>query len=73
MISVDFVKSMKTNTSYLLEIINIQKGKNLAAYFNDIPINYALNRLVKDNKFSSYKKMPLISDEWDIIMSNNFL
>ncbi len=54
---------MKTNTSYLLEIINIQKGKNLAAYFNDIRINYALNRLVKDNKFSSYKKMTLISDE----------
>lgn len=55
-------KSMKTNTTYLSEIINTHKGKNFAAYLNDLRINYAINKLVIDKRFRSYKLM-VIADE----------
>lgn len=48
-------KSTKTNTAYLSEIINSHKGKNFAAYLNDLRISYALSKLVTDKKFRSYK------------------
>lgn len=48
-------KSTKTNTAYLSEIINSHKGKNFAAYLNDLRISYALRKLVTDKKFRSYK------------------
>lgn len=51
----NLAKNMKTNTAYLSEIINRHKGKNFAAYLNDLRIDYALNKLVKDRKFRSYK------------------
>ncbi|MFP3802160.1 hypothetical protein, partial [Paraburkholderia sp. SIMBA_027] len=53
--SASLAKSIKTNTTYLSEVINTQKGKNFVSYLNDLRINYALNRLVKDRKFRSYK------------------
>ncbi|AZA63030.1 helix-turn-helix domain-containing protein [Chryseobacterium indoltheticum] len=48
-------KSIKTNTAYLSEIINTHKGKNFAAYLNDLRIDYAISKLVTDKKFRSYK------------------
>ncbi|WP_146894358.1 helix-turn-helix domain-containing protein [Chryseobacterium rhizosphaerae] len=60
--SASLAKSIKTNTTYLSEVINTQKGKNFAAYLNDLRINYALNKLVKDRRFRSYK-LSVISDE----------
>ncbi|NML68334.1 helix-turn-helix transcriptional regulator [Chryseobacterium sp. RP-3-3] len=60
--SSSLAKSIKTNTTYLSEVINTQKGKNFAAYLNDLRIDYALNRLIKDKKFRSYK-LSVISEE----------
>jgi AraC-like DNA-binding protein len=55
-------KSVKTNTTYLSEIINSYKGKNFAAYLNELRINYALNKLVIDKRFRSYK-LSVIAEE----------
>ena len=55
-------KSLKTNTRYLSEIINIYKGKNFATYLNDLRIDYAINRLAIDRKFRSYK-IPFIAED----------
>lgn len=55
-------KSIKTNTTYLSEIINNHKGKNFTAYLNDLRIDYVLDVLVKDKKFRSYK-LPAIAEE----------
>ncbi|WP_312994180.1 helix-turn-helix domain-containing protein [Chryseobacterium flavum] len=52
---VSLAKKIKTNTKYLSEIINTHKGKNFAAYLNDLRIDYAINRLADDKKFRSYK------------------
>ncbi|WP_449401463.1 helix-turn-helix domain-containing protein [Chryseobacterium wanjuense] len=48
-------KKVKTNSKYLSEVINTYKGKNFAAYLNDLRIDYAINRLATDKKFRSYK------------------
>ncbi|QPQ53876.1 helix-turn-helix domain-containing protein [Chryseobacterium indologenes] len=53
---------MKTNTNYLSETINTHKGKNFATYLNDLRIDFALNRLIKDKKFRAYK-VPVIAEE----------
>ncbi|OCA79707.1 hypothetical protein BBH99_05515 [Chryseobacterium contaminans] len=58
----NLAKSIKTNTAYLSEIINTHKGKNFASYLNDLRIDFALNRLVKDKKFRSYK-LSVIAEE----------
>lgn len=55
-------KSINTNTSYLSEVINVYKEKNFTSYINDLRIDYALNRLLLDKKFRSYK-LPAISEE----------
>ncbi|RTZ50461.1 AraC family transcriptional regulator [Chryseobacterium arthrosphaerae] len=55
-------KKIKTNSRYLSEIINTYKGKNFATYLNDLRIDYAINRLVNDRKFRSYK-LPFIAEE----------
>lgn len=55
-------KNIKTNTAYLSEIINNHKGKNFTTYLNDLRIDYALDQLVKDKKFRSYK-LPAIAEE----------
>lgn len=51
----NLAKKIKTNSKYLSEIINTYKGKNFAAYLNDLRINYAIKRLAEDKKFRSYK------------------
>lgn len=55
-------KKLKTNSKYLSEIINSYKGKNFAAYLNDLRIDYAISRLATDKKFRSYK-IPFIAEE----------
>lgn len=55
-------KMIKTNSKYLSEVINTHKGKNFAAYLNDLRIDYAIGRLAKDKKFRSYK-IPFIAEE----------
>ncbi|WP_133121702.1 helix-turn-helix domain-containing protein [Chryseobacterium sp. PMSZPI] len=60
--SASLAKSIKTNTTYLSEVINTYKGKNFAGYLNDLRIDFALNRLVKDKKFRSYK-LSVIAEE----------
>ncbi|AYZ37225.1 helix-turn-helix domain-containing protein [Chryseobacterium indologenes] len=57
-------KNIKTNTIYLSETIKTHKGKNFATYLNDLRINFALNRLIKDKKFQAYK-VPVIAEELD--------
>ncbi|MCJ7933137.1 MAG: helix-turn-helix domain-containing protein [Chryseobacterium sp.] len=59
---VTLAKKIKTNSKYLSEIINTHKGKNFAAYLNDLRIDYAINRLANDRKFRSYK-IPFIAEE----------
>lgn len=55
-------KSINTNTTYLSDIINNTKAKNFTTYINDLRIDYALERLVEDKKFRSYK-LPIIAEE----------
>lgn len=55
-------KNIKTNTTYLSDVINTYKRKNFSAYLNDLRIDFALNRLVVDKKFRSYK-LSVIADE----------
>ncbi|WP_081873986.1 helix-turn-helix domain-containing protein [Chryseobacterium sp. JM1] len=55
-------KRVKTNSKYLSETINTYKGKNFAAYLNDLRIDYAIRRLANDRKFRSYK-IQFIADE----------
>ncbi|MCF2220964.1 helix-turn-helix domain-containing protein [Chryseobacterium sp. PS-8] len=59
---VSLAKGMKTNTTYLSEIINTHKGKNFARYLNDLRIEYALNKLIMDKRFRSYK-LSVIAEE----------
>jgi YesN/AraC family two-component response regulator len=55
-------KKVKTNSKYLSEVINTHKGKNFAAYLNDLRIDYAISRLARDRRFRSYK-IPFIAEE----------
>ncbi len=55
-------KQIKTNSSYLSDIINSYKGKNFATYLNDLRIDYALDKLLKDKKFRSYK-LTVVAEE----------
>ncbi|MDP9956596.1 AraC-like DNA-binding protein [Epilithonimonas hungarica] len=55
-------KNIKTNTAYLSEVINSHKEKNFSTYLNDLRIDYALVKLVKDKSFRSYK-LSVIAEE----------
>ena len=55
-------QSINTNTTYLSEIINTHKEKNFTTYLSDLRIDYALERLIEDKKFRSYK-LAVIADE----------
>lgn len=55
-------KKIKTNSTYLSQVVNTHKEKNFAIYLNDLRIDYALNKLVKDKKFRSYK-LSVIAEE----------
>lgn len=48
------------------------QSKELTAYLNDLPINYALNRMIKGTKFRSYK-LSAYHTNWDIKISCNYI
>ncbi|KGO91428.1 helix-turn-helix domain-containing protein [Flavobacterium subsaxonicum] len=45
----------KTNTTYLSEIINREKGKNFNAYINELRINYICNKIYTNPEYLNYK------------------
>lgn len=45
----------KTNTTYLSEIINREKGKNFNTYINELRINYICNKIHTNPEFLNYK------------------
>ncbi|MDC8102349.1 helix-turn-helix domain-containing protein [Chryseobacterium rhizosphaerae] len=55
-------RSINTNTTYLSEVINSHKEKSFTAYLNDLRVDYALERLIEDKRFRSYK-LAIIADE----------
>lgn len=44
-----------TNTKYLSEVINRQKGKNFNSYINELRINYIIEKLKTDSVYFNYK------------------
>lgn len=44
-----------TNTKYLSEVINREKGKNFNAYINELRINYIIDKLKTDSVYFNYK------------------
>ena len=44
-----------TNTKYLSEVINRQKGKNFNGYINELRINYIIDKLKTDSVYFNYK------------------
>lgn len=47
--------SLKTNTSYLSEVINNQKGKNFNAYINELRIAYICKKIYNNKAYQNYK------------------
>ncbi|MEM6719393.1 MAG: helix-turn-helix domain-containing protein [Bacteroidota bacterium] len=47
-------KKLKTNTSYLSNVINTYKGKSFKSYLTELRINSALIRLKNDSKLRAY-------------------
>ena len=47
-------KSLKTNSSYLSKVINIEKGKNFANYINDLRIDFCVDQINNNKKFKQY-------------------
>ncbi|KOS07439.1 hypothetical protein AM493_16350 [Flavobacterium akiainvivens] len=45
----------KTNTNYLSEVINREKGKNFNAYLNELRINYICNLIHTNPEYLNYK------------------
>lgn len=46
---------LKTNTTYLSEIINRCKGKNFNNYINELRIYYVINKLYNEPEYRNYK------------------
>ncbi len=44
-----------TNTKYLSEVINRQKGKNFNSYINELRINYIIEKLKTESVYFNYK------------------
>ena len=47
-------KKLKTNSTYLSKIINIDKQKNFANYINDLRIEYCVKQIGNNKKFKQY-------------------
>lgn len=52
---VSLAKKLDTNTKYLSEIINTQKGKNFHAYVNELRVNYIVAQLQNNPVYLKYK------------------
>ncbi len=46
---------LKTNTTYLSQIVNKYKGKNFSAYINDLRINYICDKIHNNPEYLAYK------------------
>ena len=46
---------LKTNTTYLSEIINREKGKNFNTYINELRIHFICNEIYKNPEYRNYK------------------
>lgn len=46
---------MKTNTSYLSEVINKYKGKNFNTYINELRIAYICQKIYNHKEYQNYK------------------
>lgn len=55
-------KKVKSNTTYLSQIINKYKEKNFNEYINDLRIEYVLKRLKNDKKFRSFSVKGIASE-----------
>lgn len=53
---------LKTNTTYLSEVINKNKGKNFNAYINELRINYITKKLYTCPEYLNYKISYLAED-----------
>ncbi|WP_066314607.1 helix-turn-helix domain-containing protein [Aquimarina aggregata] len=47
-------KRLKTNSTYLSKVINMEKQKNFANYINDLRIEYCKHKIKNDKKFRQY-------------------
>jgi AraC-like DNA-binding protein len=51
---IKLAKRFNTNSKYLSQIINHYRGKNFSNYINSLRIDYAVNQLKNDTKYSIY-------------------
>ncbi|MBW1297246.1 helix-turn-helix domain-containing protein, partial [Aquimarina litoralis] len=47
-------KKLKTNSTYLSKVINLEKQKNFTTYINDLRIDYCIEQIKSDKKFIRY-------------------
>lgn len=64
-------KKLKTNTSYLSNVINTYKEKSFKAYLSELRINAALIKLKNDDKLRSYT-IKAIAEEFGFKRSETF-
>ena len=55
-------KDLNTNSTYLSKVINVAKGTNFAHYLNNLKINFAIDKLSKDERFRSYTIKAIAED-----------
>ncbi len=55
-------KELNTNSSYLSKVINETKGIGFAQYLNNLRINFAVDKLLKDERFRSYTIKAIAED-----------
>ncbi len=59
---ISLAKKLKTNSTYLSQVVNTYKEKTFASYLSDLRIDYSLIRLINDKTFRSYK-LSVIAEE----------
>lgn len=65
-------KQLDTNTKYLSEVVNKNKGKNFNSYINELRINYILQKLKNETKYRNYKVISL-SEECGYASHSTFI
>ena len=55
-------KLLETNTKYLSEIVNKNKGQNFNHYINELRINYILRKIKAESKYRNYKVSSLAEE-----------
>jgi len=54
LVSNDLAKKMNTNSKYLSKVINYYKKRSFSMYVNELRIDYCVEKLKTDKKFSNY-------------------